>query len=291
MTEFVDPPTRGGCDLHIHSHFSDGSLSPADILDRAEKADLSAISLTDHDTVAGLDELMEVARHSSVDVVPGVELSCQVSGGRYHVLGYYVDWEQPALVKKLKYYEEEREKRVRKMVDVIGDEFQTELSFSDVASRAGRSLIGKPHVAKAMADAGLVESVGEAFEEYLGEGMLLDEVPKERMGVREAVRTIEDVGGVPVLAHPVHYEESLDLKSFANLGIRGLEVYYPEHSRSQMQRYFEAARDLDWLVTGGSDFHGDVKPNVSLGDVRMPETMLEPLSRAARQSGARHDLL
>lgn len=291
MESFLDEPIRGGCDLHIHSHFSDGSLSPAEILDRAEKADLSVISLTDHDTVAGLDEMMEVARHSDVEVIPGVELSCQVRGGRYHILGYYIDWEQPALDNKLKYYQEERAERVRGMVQVLRDEFDTDLDFETIKSYAGRSLIGKPHVAKAMADHGLVSTVGEAFEEYLGEDMLLDEVPKERMGVTEAIRAIEDVGGIPVLAHPVHYEDNLDVRQFANLGVEGLEVYYSGHSNEDTRRYYELARELDLLITGGSDFHGDVKPNVSLGDLRLPESFMEALRDEARQGGARHDLI
>jgi len=288
---FIQQPSTGGSDLHIHSHNSDGSLSPEEILDRAEQSNLSAISLTDHDTVAGLDELMELAADSPVRVIPGIELSCEIENGRYHILGYFIDWQHSRFRKRLHYFEEQRKKRVRGMVKVIRKHFQTDLSYEDVSHHCNRSLIGKPHVAKAMLEAGLVDTMQQAFDDYLAKGKLLDEVPKERMGVREAIRAIEDVGGVPVLAHPIHYDEPLSLKRFSQLGVRGVEVYYSDQTGPQQQEYFSRADQLGLLVTGGSDFHGEAKPDVSIGDIRLPDECFEELVDAARLAGARHDFL
>ncbi|MFB6357258.1 MAG: PHP domain-containing protein [bacterium] len=282
--------TTGGCDLHIHSEYSDGSCSPAEIVERAVQANLEAIALTDHDTVDGVEPFMNAARDAPLEPVPGVELSCHTKSGRYHVLGYFIDWENSVLVKKLKYYEEARADRVRGMVDVLNDISDMKFTFEEIAERAGQSLIGKPHVAQVMVDRGFVDNVTQAFEEYLASGNVLDEVPKERMGVSEAIQLIDEVGGIPILAHPVHYEEDLDLQRFKQLGIEGLEVFYSDHDSSNVEYYREKADQFDWLITGGSDFHGDVKPTVNLGDVRMPLTHLDSLRTYCRQTGARHDL-
>ena len=288
---FVEQPTTGGSDLHLHSHNSDGSLSPRELLQHAEQANLSVISLTDHDTVAGLDKLMKLARDSTVEVVPGIELSCQIEQGRYHILGYFIDWEHPPFQKRLRYFEEQRKKRVRKMVEVIQEHLHSDLSYEDVSRHCHNSLIGKPHVAKAMAEADIVDNRQQAFDEYLAKGELLDQVPKERMGVREAIRAIEEVGGVPILAHPVHYDESVSLQWFSELGVRGVEVYYSDQTDSQQREYFSQAADLGLLVTGGSDFHGEAKPEVSIGDIRLPDECFDKLIEAARRAGARHDFL
>lgn len=282
-------PRTGGADLHIHSDYSDGSLSPEELLNCAEKADLECISLTDHDTVEGMGPLMDSARHSTVDVIPGVELSCQIEQGRYHVLGYFIDWEKPGFRKRLKYYEDQRARRVKEMTHLIREHFDSELTYENVASFSNRSLICKPHVAEAMVEDGLVDSFQQAFDQYLGEGKLLDRVPKERMGLREAIGAIEEVGGIPILAHPVHYDEPLSLQRFSQLGIRGVEVYYPDQNRTTQETLYEEAQQLDWIVTGGSDFHGEPKPKVSMGEVRLPVEFLNGLKRAAKAAGSRRD--
>lgn len=235
--------------------------------------------------------MLEAASGSSVHIIPGVEISCKRNDRKYHVLGYYIDWERSELVERLKYFEEARADRIRRMVKVLEDERDINLSFGEIESLAGKSLIGKPHVAQALVNKGVVDNFRMAFEDYLGDGEILDRVPKERMSYEEAVQQIRDAGGIPVLAHPIHYEDDLDIRSFAESGIEGLEVFYSDHNNERREKYYRIAEDLDLLVTGGSDFHGDVKPDVELGDVRLAEDYLEELQESGRANGARDDLL
>ena len=283
---FPPEPSTGGGDLHLHSTFSDGSFTPTQLVEMAVQAELDFVGLTDHDTVEGVEEFVEAAGAVSVEAVPGVEISCEIKGGRYHVLGYYIDWNRPILRRRLAYYEDVRRQRVEKMVELLERETTHRLTMEDVERHAGNTQLGKPHVAKALVEKGVVSTVRQAFDEYLAEGQLLDGVPKERMGVREAVQLIRESNGVPVLAHPVHYEENLEINPFKAIGIQGLEVYYADHSPDEQRDYFRRARELNLLVTGGSDFHGDVKPEVELGDVRLPGLFLEHLKQRARREGA-----
>lgn len=276
--------------MHMHSFCSDGQLQPNELVNRAASAGLEVVGLTDHDTISGLDEFMAAGEASSLRTVPGVEISTESSWGRFHVLGYYINWEKPRLRQRLEYYEEARAERVYGMLDVLESETGVKIDFEEVAEQAGKSLIGKPHVAQTLVDRGVVDSVDQAFTEFLAHGQPLDEVPKERMGLREAIDLINSAGGVPVLAHPLHYEDQLDLNRFISLGIEGLEVYYSDHSRSDCRRYFELAREFDMAITGGTDFHGSVKPEVKLGDVRVSPAFLDSLQKQCRLAGGRFDL-
>ncbi len=287
QTDLVE---EGGADLHTHSSSSDGQFSPARLVKLAEAANLQALALTDHDTVGGLDEFMRAGRHSPVETIPGVEISCEIKEGRYHILGYYLDWQKPAVAQKLKYYEKSRAERVRKMMDILRSKTRTTLTFEKVAAQAGKNLIGKPHVAQAMVEEGLVESTDEAFKKYLASGQMLDAAPKERMGVREAVRLIKSANGVPVLAHPVLYPGELEGLNFRGLGIEGLEVYYSDNEPGDHLKYLNLAREQDLLVVGGTDFHGQVKPEVKLGDIRVEMTLVEKLRKKCRIYGGRYDI-
>ncbi len=232
-----------------------------------------------------MEPLVEAARSRPLELVPGVELSCEDESGRYHVLGYYVDWRSSSLVERLQHFQQAREDRVRGMVEVLQRDFDVAISFEEIQRQTGRNLMGKPHVAQALVERGTVESFRAAFERFLGKGKPLDEVPKERMSVEEAIRRIGDAGGVPVLAHPVHYGmdgEDGVLGRFVEMGIRGIEVYYPDHSDAQREAYRRLAEQHDLLITGGTDFHGAAKPEVDVGDVRLSEDHLERLQGAAR---------
>jgi len=244
---------------------------------------LHALALTDHDTVAGIHSLTEAARSRPLEVIPGVEISCEDESGRYHVLGYGVNPESSSLVRRLEHFQRSRRERVRGMIEVLASDFDVELSFEAVRNQAGRNLMGKPHVAQALVEKNVVDSFREAFERFLGKGKPLDEVPKERMSVEEALRRIDASGGVPVLAHPVHYglrEGDGVLARFVEQGIRGIEVHYPDHDEAQRERYRRLAERHDLLITGGTDFHGEAKPEVELGDVRLPSKHLERLQGA-----------
>lgn len=232
-----------------------------------------------------MEALTEAGRSRPLELVPGVELSCEDDSGRYHVLGYYIDWHSSSLVERLCHFQQAREDRVRGMVEVLERDFDVTISFEEIQRQAGRNLMGKPHVAQALVEHGTVDSFREAFEQFLGKGKPLDDVPKERMSVEEAIRRIDGAGGVPVLAHPVHYGmdgEDGVLGRFVEMGIRGIEVYYPDHSDRQREGYRRLAEEHDLLITGGTDFHGDAKPEVDIGDVRLSGDHLERLRGAAR---------
>jgi len=281
---------EGGADLHTHSFASDGQYTPGELIELAEKAGLKAVALTDHDTVGGLDEFMRAGQTAPVKTIPGVELSCEIHGGRYHILGYYLDWQKPMVAQKLKYYENSRAERARKMIKILRKKTGTGLTFAKVAELAGKNLIGKPHVAQAMVKEGLVSSTREAFDKFLASGQLLDSVPKERMGVREAIQLIESAGGVPVLAHPVLYPGNLECLNFKGLGIEGLEVYYSDNAPADHEKFLAIARENELLLSGGSDFHGEVKPEVQLGDIRIDLSLVDELQKEYLCRGGRHDL-
>ncbi len=281
---------NGGIDLHTHSFCSDGQYQPRELVERASRAGLQGLALTDHDTVAGLDEFMAAGESRELTTVPAVEISSEINEGRFHILGYYINWDNPRLRQRLNYFEQARADRVYGMLDVLESETGIQIEFEEVADLAGKNLIGKPHVAQAMVENGVVSSVDQAFVEYLAHGQPLDEVPKERMGLREAVTLINEAGGVPVLAHPIHYEPEMNLARFTSLGLKGLEVFYPDHSREDCERYYELARKYNLVITGGSDFHGSVKPEIELGNIRISSNFLTPLQKECRLAGGRFDL-
>ncbi len=281
---------QGGMDLHSHSFASDGQFKPKELAKRAESAGLEILALTDHDTVAGVEEFMSAGQNLSLTTVPGVEISCQSGKKRFHILGYYIDWTRPKLKKRLNFFEQARADRVRRMLEVLARHTGIKISFDEVSRRAGKSLIGKPHVAQTLVAKGVVNSTAEAFNQYLAHGRPLDKVPKERMGVNEAIGLIKESGGVPVLAHPVLHEGKLDLKRLIGLGIEGLEVFYSDNQAEDSAHYWKLARKHDLIVTGGSDFHGSVKPEVKLGDIRVDSDFLQPLKQASRRAGGRLDI-
>lgn len=276
---------EGGADLHIHSHYSDGSYSPTEIVNRASAVNLNTIALTDHDTVEGIDELFKAAESRDLNVIPGVEISCEIEDKRYHVLGYYIDWTMTSFVDRLKYFERARADRIRRMVDVL-DKENIDISFDEIQSLAGKSLIGKPHVAQALVNHGVVGSFREAFDRFLGDDQILDNVSKERMSLQEAIDQIKNAGGIPVLAHPIHYEDDLDLENFSELGVQGLEVYYSDHSQDDINSYKSIAEEFGLLISGGSDFHGEVKPEIELGDFRMDTCYVDKLHEFINNEGS-----
>lgn len=244
----------------------------------SDEANLDVIALTDHDTVDGVDEFLDASEKCDIQAIPGIEISCEHNSQRYHVLGYNVSWENDEFVKRLKYYEEARADRIRRMVEVLHNE-NIEISFEEIQNLAGKSLIGKPHVAQALEQNGIVDSVREAFDKFLGHGQLLDSVPKERMSLTEAIEQIQNADGVPILAHPIHYEDDLEFAFFKEMGIEGIEVFYSDHTEKDCQEYTKKADELKMIKTGGSDFHGDVKPEVKLGDVRLPLSYVDSLKK------------
>jgi predicted metal-dependent phosphoesterase TrpH len=255
-------------DLHAHSTASDGELTPAALVHYARERGLSALALTDHDTVDGIDAAIQAARGTALEIVPGVELSCDVPQTEVHVLGYFIRWHDSNFEGMLLKFREGRYGRAEKMVKKL-TALGAPITFERVKQIAGDASIGRPHVAQALVEAGHVATVSEAFERYIGRtGPAY--VERFRLTPEDAVALILRAGGVPVLAHPrdvTHFIEPL-----VKVGLIGLEAQYGMYDDATRTELIHWAQRYDLIVTGGSDFHGLNRMAYlsDLGEVKVP---------------------
>jgi predicted metal-dependent phosphoesterase TrpH len=261
-------------DLHIHSTASDGTLTPQEIIARACELGLTAIAITDHDTVDGVHQILQNGPPRDIHFLTGVELSAAAPPGfpcrgSLHLLGYGFRPDDQDLTCQLLKLQEARRNRNPQIIAKL-QALGIDISMDELASPDTQRQTGRPHIAKLLEEKGVVSTFDEAFDRFLGhDGPAY--VEKYRIESRHAVQLIRQAGGIPVLAHPslIHpirpwTLESLlaELKSY---GLQGLEVYYPEHSEAQTQQFLALARHYDLVVTGGTDFHGAIKPDVEMG--------------------------
>lgn len=263
-----------GIDLHIHSTASDGSLTPFEILQLAQKLNLGAIAITDHDSLDGSKEAYQAGIPGSIKFLSGVEISAAYPpflsrSGSFHLLGYAIRLDDRALnqsLSKLRQARKNRNPEILKRLERLG----YSLTLAEIRKVVGEGQLGRPHIARAMVKKGYVASVDEAFDNFLGTDKPAY-VNKYRIDCIQAVQAITDAGGIPVLAHPglLNIDDESTLKQFISnlkeIGIRGIEVYYPEHSARQTETYAKFARQFDLLMTGGTDFHGKILPEIKLG--------------------------
>lgn len=273
-------------DLHSHSTFSDGSLTPRELARRAQEVGLTALALTDHDTTAGIGQFMEACSEVGVAGVPGVEISVDVSVGTMHMLGYFVDCGDNALEADLKRMRGGREDRNLEILEKINS-LGLALTFEEVKAFAAEDVVGRPHFALAMVQKGYVPSKDAAFERYLGKGKAAY-IERYRMSIFDSIAAIRGAGGVPVLAHPVTLKLSRPelrklLKEMADQGLKGMEVYYSEHNLDQVRDYEALANEFGLVATGGSDFHGQLNPNIELGrgfgNLRIKDEIIDKLKQ------------
>jgi predicted metal-dependent phosphoesterase TrpH len=267
-------------DLHLHTCFSDGTYTPEELILSVAKVGLAAIAVVDHDTTAGLAQTIEIAKTKDIEVLPGVELSAEYEGTEIHILGYLIDYRSPALNEKLDSLRRLRVERIYKMADKLKD-MGVRLKPEVVFDIAQGGMPGRLHVARAMVKEKLVRSSSEAFQRYIG-----DKCPGYVCGFKftpaESIRLIKDSGGIPVLAHPFTLHNDELIHEFVGKGLMGLEVYYPEHSQSMTNFYLKMAKELNLLVTGGSDCHGNAKPEVKIGSIKIPYELVEKLKDAKK---------
>ncbi|QTA82674.1 polymerase/histidinol phosphatase domain-containing protein [Desulfonema limicola] len=261
-------------DLHIHSTASDGTFSPLEILSLAEKLKLGAISITDHDTVAGCRQVHENGIPGSICFLNGIEISAASPSffpcsGSFHILGYGIKLDDPDLNQALISLQEARTERNPQIIEILNN-MGFDISCLEVLEYAKESQIGRPHIAGLMKQKGYVESINEAFDKYLGTDKPAY-VDKYRISCEKAIQIITNAGGIPVIAHPgllkplsnLSFEHAVSrLKS---MGIQGIEVYYPAHSKEQTNFFSQTADQFGLLKTGGTDFHGAVSPGISMG--------------------------
>ncbi len=240
-------------DLHVHSTASDGSLSPTAVVDAARSGGLDVIALTDHDTTAGVAEAMAAAGDRPI-VIPGIELSSTHGGEELHFLGYFVDPRHPALEEFAEQALRRREERMSGMIRHLA-ELGVRVSYDAVIESAGTGPVGRPHLARALLQAGHVRTFSEAFDRYLADGAPAF-LPTELLTPREAIDLIHAAGGVAVWAHPPLDVLERELDAFANWGLEGIECYRPMNSAADVRSLEQAARTRGLLLTGGSDWHG-----------------------------------
>jgi hypothetical protein len=264
-------------DLHTHSTASDGQYAPSDVAARVARAGTVAWALTDHDTVAGLLPAAAAARDLNVRFVPGIELSALLDEREVHVLGHFIDAVHPELRDFEDMLAQHRRGRVRRIVGLLAQNGVSVTEEAIVACSGGKT-IGRPHVARAMVEAGAVSTVKEAFDRFLGDGRPCY-VGRFRLTVEDAVAMIRRAGGVATLAHPGPSKvQPLELRRLRAMGFDGVEAAHPDQPPEQAARFREVAEAVDLVCTAGTDFHGEiVSPDRFLGTSRMSAAELDRL--------------
>lgn len=267
-------------DLHVHSDCSDGALPPAGVVEAAREVGLRVIALTDHDTVDGIDEAIAAGERLGVRVIPGVEINTDYGDREVHILGYLMDYHASDFLQTLKKQREGRLGRNRRIIEKLR-EMGLGITEEQVLAIAGpEAAPGRPHVARALMEKGYVASIQEAFDKYLANGAPAY-VPRHRFAPTEAVRMILAARGVPVLAHPGLVGGNGILPELVAAGLRGIEVFYPEHDAFLTEQLLKEARKRGLIATGGSDWHGGgFEGRAELGSVSVPPEAVEELEHA-----------
>lgn len=272
--------TGSTIDLHMHSTASDGSDAPEAVAALAERNGLRVIALTDHDCLDGIPAAAARAEAAGIRVIPGVELSVHEEGTDVHLLAYGFDIHDPALVLAIARYRESRRERARKiLMRLKGLGIRVPLETVEAIARGGA--LGRPHVAEALLRGGHVETFNEAFQRFLGTHAPAY-VGKTVVRLEEATRVVREAGGVTVLAHPGTLNRDHLIPGWARRGLDGIEVWHSKHDSSAIARYQDYAKIHGLLMTGGSDYHGERTPSVTVGSVAVPESILPPLDEAFR---------
>jgi len=278
-------------DLHIHSNASDGQFTPSETVRLAKAANLAAMALTDHDTLAGLPEALQASRDMGIECIPGCEISATNEGRELHILGLWVTPGDPLLEAALATLRDGREQRNRIILDKLA-RLGVHIDYEDVLAIA-KGAAGRPHIARILVERGIVRDFPAAFAKYLGSHAKAY-APKPVMPLPEAIATLKRAGATVALAHPYLLKETgkpLEelVRHCMGLGLTAIEVYYTEHSPQKTREYLELARRLDLGVCGGSDFHGNVKPGIAIGKGRgklaVPVETLDDLKRRRLDAG------
>jgi 3',5'-nucleoside bisphosphate phosphatase len=274
-----------GYDLHSHSNRSDGTLAPAEVMRLAASRDLAGVALTDHDTFDGLAEAATEAEGIGLELVPGIEFSAEYDGASLHILGYWVDPDDPAIDAELLRLTATRFRRGEMIVEKLR-ELGFDITVERVLELAGGEAIARPHIAEAMVEAGIVADEQEAFDRYISDDGLAY-VPKHALQPSEALRLIGQAGGVCVLAHPAMWRGTdtvpdMLIEEMAEGGMVGLEVFHPDHDDEMRTKYAALAARLDLVPTSSSDCHGE-RYGYRMGQERTDgETFAELKRRAGR---------
>jgi len=282
----------GYVDLHLHTTASDGVMSPSEIVRYAKAKGLQAIAITDHDTIEGLEEGLSEGKRIDFEVIPGIEVSAEHSPGSMHLLGFFLDIHHPLLNERLGYLQKARAERNPRIVERL-NRLGIQITYEEVLKASGGGQVGRPHFAQVLIEKKYVRTFQEAFERFLKKGAPAY-VDKLRFTTKEALHFINEAKGVAVLAHP----NTLNMNGYSELenlllrlieeGLKGIEVYYPEHSPLEVAKYKTLAERYRLLITGGTDYHGIEKNGLDMGvgrgEMKLSYLMVEELKAARNQS-------
>ena len=247
----------GKADLHMHTVHSDGALAPTELVKKAQKVGLKTISITDHDSVNGLDEAIKVGTELDVVVIPGVELSATINKKEIHLLGYFINHHDKQLLEFLSALRGQRVKRAERIVDKL-NKMNVPIKMKSVLDNAGNGSVGRPHVAEALVQGGYVQSYQEAFDKYIKDGAPAYE-QRQEVSPTEMMKLVTGAGGLTFLAHPGRSYDDETVARLIDMGLDGIEVVHPSHSQTTIQHFRRFVHEHYLLESGGSDFHGGMK--------------------------------
>lgn len=263
-------------DLHIHSTYSDGFLSPEDIAKAAIKQGLKCISITDHDTIAS--QYISKTNYDNLKIITGVEFSTEYKGEQIHILGYLVDIENKLLIDTISNIQSRRTERVEEILKKLRQN-KINLELDDFRKNISTSF-GRGNIARELVSRGHARTFKEAFLKYLDVGKLAY-VEVEKLNYKDVIKLIHESSGIPVLAHPGKIHRSMEveemIKEFKRHGLNGIEVYHTSHTSSQISTYYNLSKKYKLLVTGGSDFHGRENARISIGNSGINEELYNKL--------------
>jgi hypothetical protein len=282
-------------DLHIHTNYSDGVFTPKQAVEYASQIGLSAISITDHDTVDGVQEAIEAGKQYGVEVISGIELSAEldnITKTEMHILGYYVNHKSKSFNDSLAIFKKVRLQRAKDIYVKLKN-LNINLDSKGLIEDIGNKLVGRLHFAKAMLEKGYVSSISDAFRLYLG----VDKpayVPKHYIEPKDAISLIIKADGIPVLAHPYygHYNNKNIFKGLINDGLMGIEAWHKSHPQHVIKKFLSIAEELNLIATGGSDCHGAYGNDSPLmGKIKVPYSVVEALEEKKRQLDEKNNTL
>lgn len=256
-------------DLHIHTTYSDGTFSPEAVVDTAVECGLNVIALTDHDNILSHKVANDYVKKNNIDIeiIPGVEINTIYKGYEVHILGYFMDTENSDFQTLMKNQQEARVNQTNEIIELLNKKAGIRIKFEDIKSLVAEGgSIGRPHIARAITNAGGVNNVMEAYAKYINDASNVY-VQRKTVSPHDACEIIYDAGGIPVFAHPIDVEISDELaKDLTSYGLRGIEAYHRKHSPAMIEHYSSLAEKYGLIITGGSDFHA---PSVNHGSILM----------------------
>ena len=265
----------GNSDLHIHTNYSDGTMTPEEVVDEAIRLGISTIAITDHDTIDGVIVAYRYGQGKDLHIIPGIEFSSYLSPSEIHILGYFIDVHNNFLQKVIKQSREDRINRIYAMAEKLR-RLQVDINPQEILTLAGKGSPGRMHVAETIWKHGYCDTIIETFSKYIGDNKPAY-VPKKTLTPQQAIELIIDAGGVSVLAHPGLTQRDNVIEDLVKYGLQGIEVYYPAHTPHAVEKYLKIAKKYSLAVTGGSDFHGERKMDCPIAKVTVPGDLVSKL--------------